>query len=752
MLAKSKKYITTEDRLDAEDLIRQMQDLGIFSGKERSLLKIAKNSDAITVDQHRNDLLDRLDHFPYKDRFSERELEMLRYCCKHHDDGKVDELGQKVLHGNPDKSIRVEPHGHLSVLILRYSKFREECPHCNMDDFKICLTAIYNHHTRNSTRKPSELFEYAERYLLHNAQEYFKDSDLKILKKNLTRVLFDASAGGSLVEDKKEYRRYQKIKGMLNLFDYMASSEIDIDEMVSDREKKQLVHAIETKYPTLRTAQKYMKAHSKENLIITGPTGIGKTEGGCLWVDGDKAFYALSIKTASNEIYRRIHDTYGFEDAKILHSGALDVYLSSDDNAYETLESASLLTSPFTVCTVDQLFKFAYQAPGTERAAATLSYSKVIIDELQSCSPETIAAIIYGLVQIVQMGGQFCIMTATLPKFFVEKLNQELDRHDLGEFKPKVKSFTDETPCRHEMEIEDKFDLERIVRESQTKKVLLICNTINKAIQLYEELSEYGAHDLHSRYLQDDRRALEQQIMSFARSDGNGIWITTQLAEASLDIDFDILFTEASTIDSLIQRMGRVYRAGNRKPLEPNVIIIDSDGWKGVYDKDIHKRTMEILPLYENKLLSEEDKLKMVDYVFDSTALRNSDYKQTFEKRYSDLANALPNSYSLEMANELFRDTKDSVSVIPERIYSENRDAIDLLLTALKSRGLSRGAKRLIRSKLQRMTISVNKNSFRKMLTRNLWDDVWAVRSIYDFDKETCKGKGLLKEEESETW
>ena len=95
-------------------------------------------------------------------------------------------------------------------------------------------------------------------------------------------------------------------------------------------------------------------------------------------------------------------------------------------------------------------------------------------------------------------------------------------------------------------------------------------------------------------------------------------------------------------------------------------------------------------------------------------------------------------------------DVKDSVSVIPERIYSENRDAIDLLLTALKSRGLSRGAKRLIRSKLQRMTISVNKNSFRKMLTRNLWDDVWAVSSIYDFDKETCKGKGLLKEEDQE--
>lgn len=43
--------------------------------------------------------------------------------------------------------------------------------------------------------------------------------------------------------------------------------------------------------------------------------------------------------------------------------------------------------------------------------------------------------------------------------------------------------------------------------------------------------------------------------MKFSGSEETGIWITTQIVEASLDIDFDVLFTEMCTADSLLQRM-----------------------------------------------------------------------------------------------------------------------------------------------------------------------------------------------------
>ena len=61
---------------------------------------------------------------------------------------------------------------------------------------------------------------------------------------------------------------------------------------------------------------------------------------------------------------------------------------------------------------------------------------------------------------------------------------------------------------------------------------------------------------LHSRFIRRDRNLLEQKIMEFSESDEVGIWVTTQIVEASLDIDFDILHTEMCTADSLLQRMG----------------------------------------------------------------------------------------------------------------------------------------------------------------------------------------------------
>lgn len=64
--------------------------------------------------------------------------------------------------------------------------------------------------------------------------------------------------------------------------------------------------------------------------------------------------------------------------------------------------------------------------------------------------------------------------------------------------------------------------------------------------------------------------------MDFAESEEAGIWITTQIVEASLDIDFDVLHTEMCTADSLLQRMGRCNRKGRYFPEEANVIIYDN--------------------------------------------------------------------------------------------------------------------------------------------------------------------------------
>ena len=66
---------------------------------------------------------------------------------------------------------------------------------------------------------------------------------------------------------------------------------------------------------------------------------------------------------------------------------------------------------------------------------------------------------------------------------------------------------------------------------------------------------------MHSRFIRADREILEKRIMDFSENMSEaGVWVTTQIVEASLDIDFDILHTEMCTADSLLQRMGRCSR------------------------------------------------------------------------------------------------------------------------------------------------------------------------------------------------
>ena len=117
--------------------------------------------------------------------------------------------------------------------------------------------------------------------------------------------------------------------------------------------------------------------------------------------------------------------------------------------------------------------------------------------------------------------------------------------------------------------------MEKIIDLSKNARVLVIVNTVRKAIELFEKIP--NAQLLHSRFILKDRKERERQIKEFFDGQNGGIWITTQLAEVSLDLDADYLFTELSTADSLIQRMGRCNRRGQKPTDKPNVFISTKD-------------------------------------------------------------------------------------------------------------------------------------------------------------------------------
>jgi CRISPR-associated endonuclease/helicase Cas3 len=233
---------------------------------------------------------------------------------------------------------------------------------------------------------------------------------------------------------------------------------------------------------------------------------------------------------------------------------------------------------------------------------------------------------------------------------------------------------TQKEPYHHVQVVDDSIDnyVEKMIELSQKAKVLVVVNTVRKAIELREKFEKAGLQNvklLHSRFILKDRKEKEREIMKFFNSQEKGLWITTQLAEVSLDLDADYLFTELSTADSLIQRMGRCNRKGQKSTDEPNVFIFTKDcsGVGPVYYKHLHESTLKNL---RDGLWDWNFKWELVEKVYSKSALYGTKYWEKFKKAESYIKNLWEGADSLirskSEAQDLFRDI-NAVQVIPEK-------------------------------------------------------------------------------------
>ncbi|MFJ5547993.1 type I-E CRISPR-associated protein Cse1/CasA [Streptomyces sp. NPDC093225] len=98
---------------------------------------------------------------------------------------------------------------------------------------------------------------------------------------------------------------------------------------------------------------------------------------------------------------------------------------------------------------------------------------------------------------------------------------------------------------------------------------LVVRNTVDRVLQAAAVLRErFGPNAVtvaHSRFLDLDRarnddRLVERFGPAGPRPTGRHIVVASQVAEASLDIDFDLLVTDLAPVDLVLQRMGRLHR------------------------------------------------------------------------------------------------------------------------------------------------------------------------------------------------
>ena len=593
-----------------------------------------------TLKEHHKDIVTCAEMFflEYGEYFTEKEKKLVVEACRIHDLGKVNLVFQAMICPKLAEKFHIDvrktqqiPHGFLSAVTISLDEFDDLSELFSDKDFGPFITAVYYHHDREDHYNSPAIRKYAEKYYMKQIEEYLNRKIRKLNCSNLDDLLFRNNVyTGKYIPDSNAWKEYLLIKGLLNKFDYTVSAGYENAESAIDLHEKKLVKNIEKflNGKELRPAQKFMKMNRDKNLIVIAPTGSGKTEASLLWMNGEKSFYTLPLKVSSNAIYLRIKENYEYKDVALLHSDAMAVYLreyNGNEDIGEKYERSKMLSQPLTVCTVDQLFRFVYRALGTEIFAATLKYSKLVLDEIQAYEPRVIATIIYGLKMIQEMGGKFAIITATFPpvlKYFMEQYGLvEGKQYIFKDFTGK--EYQVEKYPRHKVEIRhSEMNLDEIRLRGKNRKVLVICNTVSKAQKLYKKLEGENVWLLHSKYIRRDRAFLERKIMGFSESGESGIWITTQIVEASLDIDFDILYTEMCTADSLLQRMGRCNRKGRYCPNEANIVVFDnrngvSEGKRrSVYEDKLYDRSLELLSKYEHILFSEDKKTAYMNEVY----------------------------------------------------------------------------------------------------------------------------------------
>ena len=692
-----------------------------------------------SIIEHTNDLLDVLEILWNLGYIKEERIyELIQKACIYHDIGKINKEFQKRV---KNKGIKFDEnkevaHNVLSLYFIDESKFN------NKEDYLIVSNAVVNHHDYCdiglAIREKSDIIENLLEGLDHKKVK-------KVIPAKIASISQDIDA--------------IKIKGYLHKCDYSASSgytaEYENNFLEKSLENVLNKWKLDNQDASWNELQQYCIENKNENIIAIAQTGMGKTEAGLLWISDNKGFFILPIRTAINAIYDRTKkyiSSYGGnleEQLGLLHSSSLEYLLSqSEDDKYDDKDEyidkkedkeiieyekiAKQLSLPINVSTIDQLFDFVYKYPAYELKLTTLSYSKIVIDEIQMYGPDLLAYLVYGLERIVEQGGKVAILTATLPPFVKELLSKNI------KFKIKEGGFTDNSK-RHNLKILDKrIDSNDICDKymeneklNKSNKILVVCNSITQAQNLYEEISDIlgnkNLHILHSKFIKGQRLSKESEIIEFGKTykdnksneldKQSGIWISTSIVEASLDIDFDYLFTELQDLNSLFQRLGRCNRKGKKYSSENNCYIytqIDErsfiNGDRGYIDKDIFELSKEAISLWEGQI-SEKEKIELINKYLTMDKIKNSNYIIQYKHTYNFIKNLTPDTFKsdeVKLRNILSKD------IIPSPIYHEYNGDIKELELKLKDKSLNspenKGEKIKLQNKLKKYTVSVHPN------------------------------------------
>jgi len=433
-----------------------------------------------------------------------------------------------------------------------------------------------------------------------------------------------------IVEEVRNYEKGISVwKGILISSDHLSSALLDKTfEYVSKLNKVPNLKFYKEQGKNDLYPLSYKKFISKkQHTICVAPTGAGKTNYLFKRCSG-RVFYILPFQASINAMYDRVVSDISLDNPlsiiTLLHSSA-KIKIQNNN-----IEEKSVFDKPgasIKILTPQQLGSIVFGTSNYESCILDLSGCDIILDEIHVYSG-IMKKVIIKMIQVLKhMGCRIHIGTATMPSCLYDKILSILDKKNTLQTtlnKKELFSFNRHIIHKLNYSINDLRTLSLISeRIKNNEKVLIVCNTVKKSQEMYElidrNFDNVNKLLLHSRYKRKDRCDLEKKLLSneFNLSKNACIVVSTQVVEVSLDISFDVMFTELAPIDSLIQRFGRVNRIRNINTLNKykDIFVFKLNFSESLpYDFEVLNKSFDILP--DGNVLKETDIQKMINFVY----------------------------------------------------------------------------------------------------------------------------------------
>ncbi|MDQ7032459.1 MAG: CRISPR-associated helicase Cas3' [Desulfonauticus sp.] len=322
-------------------------------------------------------------------------------------------------------------------------------------------------------------------------------------------------------------------------------------------------------------------------LTLTAPTGSGKTltslkaalairkELTQKWGYPPRIIYALPFinlieqtEIVLKKVLQNLHQYQKAPETFLIshhHLGEIHYRAEEEYPLQEALLLVEDWESEIIVTTFVQIFLtlFGY-ANRWLKKLHNLIGSILILDEPQQFPTDYWKALGWMMELLrKEMGITVLFMTATQPKILANTQHKELVTPALTTaFKKSVNRYQVKDLQTKEAFFET---LEKTLLKEQS--VLIVVNTIRTSLELWDYLvnQKRTKFYLSTNIIPLHRKERINEIKEKLSLEEAVLVVATQVVEAGVDLDFDVVFREVSPIDALIQAAGRCNREGSRE-------------------------------------------------------------------------------------------------------------------------------------------------------------------------------------------